>query len=114
MSEKSSDTGAFLAGFVIGGLVGTAIALILAPSSGEEMRHQLAERGQGLRRSGSEWPTPPLNGGVSGEAGTVLNGDAGRTNGAVTEAQRIILSDGTKPPVENGNAQNSAEIDAND
>ena len=38
MGQNSSDFGAFLAGFVIGGLVGAATALLLAPQSGEETR----------------------------------------------------------------------------
>lgn len=38
MSENNNDFGAFLAGFVVGGLVGAAVALLLAPQSGEETR----------------------------------------------------------------------------
>jgi gas vesicle protein len=38
MGNSSSDFGAFLAGFVIGGLVGAATALLLAPQSGEDTR----------------------------------------------------------------------------
>ena len=38
MGDNNSDFGAFLAGFVIGGLVGAATALLLAPQSGEETR----------------------------------------------------------------------------
>ena len=52
--NNSGDTGAFLAGFVIGGLVGAAAALIMAPQSGEETRAQIAERGEYLRRTGEE------------------------------------------------------------
>ncbi|MEM9774626.1 MAG: YtxH domain-containing protein [Chloroflexota bacterium] len=47
MSEREnseSSFGAFLAGFIIGGLVGAAVALVLAPQSGEDTRTQLAER----------------------------------------------------------------------
>lgn len=55
MAENNgSDTGAFLAGFVIGGLVGAAAALIMAPQSGEETRARIAERGDYLRRTGEE------------------------------------------------------------
>lgn len=52
--SNSGDTGAFLAGFVIGGLVGAAAALIMAPQSGEQTRAQIAERGEYLRRTGEE------------------------------------------------------------
>jgi gas vesicle protein len=52
--DGSSDIGAFLAGFVIGGLVGAATALILAPQSGEQTRAQLAAKGEELRQAGEE------------------------------------------------------------
>jgi gas vesicle protein len=54
MSDNSNDLGAFLAGFVIGGLVGAATALILAPQSGEETRMQIVSRSNDLRQAGSE------------------------------------------------------------
>jgi gas vesicle protein len=36
----------FLIGIVVGGLVGSTIALLMAPESGDELRHQLRARGQ--------------------------------------------------------------------
>jgi len=36
----------FLIGIVVGGLVGSTIALLLAPGSGEELRAQVRDRGQ--------------------------------------------------------------------
>lgn len=36
----------FLIGIVVGGLVGSTIALLMAPESGDDLRHQLRERGQ--------------------------------------------------------------------
>jgi gas vesicle protein len=36
----------FLIGVFVGGLVGSTIALLLAPDSGEDLRAQLRERGQ--------------------------------------------------------------------
>ena len=44
MSDRDSDFGAFLSGFVIGGLVGAAVALLFAPQSGEETRTLLKEK----------------------------------------------------------------------
>ena len=35
----------FMIGIVVGGLVGSTVALLLAPDSGEELRGQLRERG---------------------------------------------------------------------
>ena len=40
---KDSGFGSFLAGVVIGGLIGAAIGLLLAPASGEEIREQVGE-----------------------------------------------------------------------
>ncbi len=40
---KDSSFGSFLAGMVIGGLVGAAIGLLLAPASGDEIREQVGE-----------------------------------------------------------------------
>jgi gas vesicle protein len=36
----------FLMGIVVGGLVGSTIALLLAPEAGEELRNQLRSRGE--------------------------------------------------------------------
>jgi len=50
MSEHNGgETGAFLAGFILGGLVGAAAALIMAPSSGLDTRKQLKDKGLELR-----------------------------------------------------------------
>lgn len=38
MSDSDGDFGSFLSGFMIGGLVGAAVSLLLAPQSGEETR----------------------------------------------------------------------------
>lgn len=55
MSQNNNgDLGAFLAGFVIGGLVGAATALLLAPQSGPETRSQITARGQNLRHASEE------------------------------------------------------------
>ena len=40
---KDSGFGSFLAGVVIGGLIGAALGLILAPQSGEEFREQVGD-----------------------------------------------------------------------
>jgi len=53
MAERDSGL-EFFAGFVIGGLVGAAVALILAPQSGEETRAQIRERSIELRDRAGE------------------------------------------------------------
>jgi len=52
----SSDSGAsdFLAGFFIGTLVGAVFALLFAPSSGEETRQQIKEKGIELKERAAE------------------------------------------------------------
>jgi gas vesicle protein len=54
MNDKDSDLGSFLAGFVIGALVGAATAIILAPQSGRAMRDQLIHLSTDLRQAGEE------------------------------------------------------------
>lgn len=44
MSDNSSEFGSFLAGFLIGGLVGAATALLLAPQSGEDTRNVIVTK----------------------------------------------------------------------
>lgn len=103
MSENSNDLGAFLAGFVIGGLIGAATALILAPQSGEETRSQLVNRGDELRRVGSERVQHYRDVADSytqqyrERAGEVLGETRERvqeTGGRVQEQARIVLDTG--------------------
>jgi gas vesicle protein len=53
MSERS-DFGSFLVGFVVGGLTGAAVALLLAPQSGEETRTVIKEKAIELKDMASE------------------------------------------------------------
>ena len=48
MSERD-EFGAFLVGFIVGGLAGAVTALLLAPQSGEETRAVIKERSIELR-----------------------------------------------------------------
>jgi gas vesicle protein len=54
MANHDSDFGAFLAGFVIGGLVGAAVSLLLAPQSGEETRAFIKDKSIELKDKASE------------------------------------------------------------
>lgn len=49
---KDSGFGSFLAGVIIGGLIGAALGLILAPQTGEELREQVGDFVDGKR---AEW-----------------------------------------------------------
>ena len=48
MSDRD-DFGTFLVGFIIGGLTGAVVALMLAPQSGEETRTEIKEKAIELR-----------------------------------------------------------------
>ncbi len=54
MTSKDRGGGGFVAGFLLGCLVGAAAALVLTPRSGEETRDTLAETGIELRVRGEE------------------------------------------------------------
>ncbi len=45
MAENNNDFGAFLAGVIVGGVMGALAALLMAPQSGEEIRTMLREKG---------------------------------------------------------------------
>jgi len=54
MADNSGDLGSFLAGFVIGGLIGAAVALLTAPQSGEQTRQLIADKSIELRDRAAE------------------------------------------------------------
>lgn len=56
MADRDSgmEAGAFFAGVLIGGLVGAATALLMAPSAGDETRRKLSERGESFRDRASD------------------------------------------------------------
>jgi gas vesicle protein len=49
MSDNRDELGAFLIGFVVGGLAGAITALLLAPQSGEETRTVIKDKAIELR-----------------------------------------------------------------
>jgi gas vesicle protein len=53
MAERD-EFSAFLIGFIVGGLTGAAVSLLLAPQSGEETREYLRERAIELRERAAE------------------------------------------------------------
>jgi len=106
--SQDSDTGAFLAGFVIGGLVGAAAALIMAPQSGEATRSQLAARSRELRQAGEEqFGTYQQR--VS-QVATTARSQVEDTTDEIQEQARIVLDEG-KTRVEKGRARVSETID---
>lgn len=57
MADNSGDLGSFLAGFLIGGLIGAGAALLMAPQSGEETRALIGEKSIELRDRAYETAT---------------------------------------------------------
>lgn len=73
---SDSGFGSFLAGVVIGGLIGAALGLILAPQTGEELREHVGEFVDGKR---AEWDEAINEGKAAAEqarAGMVSDFDA--------------------------------------
>lgn len=85
MDEKDSEIGAFMAGFVIGGLVGAATALILAPQSGAETRAQIATRSDEIWRTGEQ---------QFAEYRDIAQVKVQDTSSQVQERARIVLEEG--------------------
>jgi gas vesicle protein len=73
---KDSGFGSFLAGVVIGGLIGAALGLLLAPQTGEELRDQIDDFVDGKKQ---EWDEAVNEGRAAAEkarAGMVSEFDA--------------------------------------
>lgn len=49
MSDQNNEFGAFVSGFLIGGIAGVVTALLLAPQSGEETRQVIRDKGIEIR-----------------------------------------------------------------
>ncbi len=112
MAEQD-EFGAFLIGFIIGGLTGAAISLIMAPQSGEETREFLKERAIELRDKAQETAqtTADQMGSTAAEVRTRANelADKAKTSAedlkqrgqVVLEEQRNRISNtvqNTRPP----------------
>lgn len=73
---KDSGFGSFLAGVVIGGLIGAALGLLLAPHTGEELRDHVGDFVDGKK---AEWDEAVNEGRAAAEqarAGMVSDYDA--------------------------------------
>ena len=73
---KDTGFGSFLAGVVIGGLIGAAIGLLLAPQTGDELREHVGEFVDGKK---AEWDEAVNEGRAAAEqarAGMVTEYDA--------------------------------------
>ena len=52
MSDRNG--GDFVSGFLLGGLIGSAVALLMAPQTGEETREMLKEKGTEIKDKANE------------------------------------------------------------
>ena len=98
MADNSGDLGSFLAGFVIGGLIGAGVALLMAPQSGEETRALIADKSIELRDRAVT---------TAGEAQTRAGEIASQTAQAYDQqVQRIqaAVDAGKKPPKKDAEA----------
>jgi len=85
MSDNDSDLGSFMAGILIGGLIGAGVALLMAPQSGEETREMLRERSIELKsraeQAASEFRT---------KAGSAIDEGRERVDEAVESARQRV------------------------
>jgi gas vesicle protein len=54
MASDGDEFGAFLVGFIVGGLTGAVVSLLFAPQSGEETRALIRDKSIDLRERASE------------------------------------------------------------
>jgi gas vesicle protein len=92
MADNSGDLGSFLAGFVIGGLIGAGVALLMAPQSGEETRALIADKSIELRDRAAE-----TAGDVQTKASDYAQQTAQRYDDQVQRIQAAVDA-GKKPP----------------
>ncbi|MDQ1330828.1 MAG: hypothetical protein QG578_1093 [Thermodesulfobacteriota bacterium] len=54
MEEKNYGTGSLVASFLLGGIVGAGIAILLAPQSGRETREKIKEYAESVKEKAVE------------------------------------------------------------
>ena len=123
MSDNSNDLGAFLAGFVIGGLVGAATAIILTPQSGQETRSLIANRSNELIQTGSARVQQVRTSAGSysqdylDRAGSALSSTRQQVKdvgGRVQEQARIVLDKGKEQASQLGNRSDVTEANGSE
>ena len=92
MADNSGDLGSFLAGFVIGGLIGAGVALLMSPQSGEETRALIGEKSIELRDRAAETASD-----VQARAGDLASQTTQTYDQQVKRIQAAVDA-GKKPP----------------
>lgn len=83
MADRDGDLGAFLGGLIVGGLIGAAVALLLAPQRGEETREMMLQGGIELKQRAEQVAAD-----LRGRAQEVAEESKGRINDAVDAARQ--------------------------
>jgi len=88
---SESRGGDFLAGLIIGGFIGAAVALILAPQPGEETLAQLREKGIELKERAADLSAEALKrmGELEEKGRVVLEEQKDRLQQAVEEGKEV-------------------------
>ena len=86
----SDSGGEFFIGFVVGALAGAAAALLLAPTSGPDLRGQIEQRGVDLRDQAGRWA------GDARVRAQQATDDAREQVVQVSERGRIVLADNVR------------------
>ena len=102
MADNSGDLGSFLAGFVIGGLIGAGVALLMAPQSGEETRALITDKSIELRDRAYD-----TAGDVQSRAGDFASKTAQAYDDQVQRIQAAV--DAGKKPAQKAEAEPPAE-----
>ena len=90
MSDKGGEFGSFVAGFLLGGLIGAGAALLLAPQSGEETREQIRQKGVDLQGKAEETMAEAR------QKVEAVTADVKRRAEDLQQQSRVILEEGQK------------------
>lgn len=108
MNDNDNNLGAFLAGFVIGALVGAATALILAPQSGPDTRQRLVDVSTDFRHSAESTTREYRD-----RASSMISDTRQRTQDLTEQVQdqvRIVLDTGKGQVEEIATKLNNGEV----
>ena len=77
----ADNTGRFLEGLIVGGILGFVVGMLSAPRSGAELRRQLADSSEDLYKQASDQITD-----ISSKTGTAINDIKDRSGEVVKKA----------------------------
>jgi gas vesicle protein len=110
MADRDGDFGAFLAGFIIGGMVGSIIALLLAPQSGEETRTIIRDRSIELKDKAVEAAESARVKAEEAAADARARADELMKKGGEMYQTRRSKGEAALPPKEDAASDNTPEV----